>query len=381
MGLPRGELVERTRALMPLLREHRKHSEEHARPAPQVVSACQEAGLFVMTGPEEAGGLEAPFPDRLEVYALVAEADPGVAWIMGNSGGLSALAARMDPDDLEAVFQPPLGPYCQGLSLTGRLEPEPDGDGYWLEGTWPVLTGVLDARWAMLMCQLPRPDQSPLVRLAIVPTSDLEVHETWQDAVAVRGSGSHEVRLPRTLLPASRVIDPAAPLRIDRPAFRLTPAVAAGGATGLAVGFLRTAIASAREELAAKVGTVQGQRAADNAIILELMAEAHLATSQLFHGTRGMLEELTIYLDRGEVPPIELRAALAGSPFHGLDVARDLISRLYARSSRAAFFRGHPLERVLADVHAMCYGWETIRVNYQQAGRVALGLDPTRPVI
>jgi alkylation response protein AidB-like acyl-CoA dehydrogenase len=244
-----------------------------------------------------------------------------------------------------------------------------------------VLTGVLDARWAMLMCQLPRPDKSPLVRLAVVPTTDLEVHETWHDAVAVRGSGSHEVRLPRTWLPASRVVDPAAPLRIDRPAFRLTPAVAAGCAAGLGVGFLRTAIASAREELAAKVGTVQGQRAADNAIVLELMAEALVATSQLFYGTRGMLEELASHLDRGEDPPIELRAALAGSPFHALDIARELISRLYARSSRAAFFRGHPLERVLSDVHAMCYGWETIRVNYQQAGRVALGLEPSRPVI
>jgi alkylation response protein AidB-like acyl-CoA dehydrogenase len=383
MGLPRGELVERTHALVPLLQSWREHSEEHARPAPEVVAACQEAGLFVMTAPEEVGGLEAPFPDRLEAMALVAEADPGVAWMIGNSGGLCGLATRLEPEETRLVFAPPLGPYGQGLSPSGRLEPVPEDGGYWLEGTWPVLTGVLDARWAMLACLLPRPERSPQMRLAVVSTADLEVNETWHDAVAVRGSGSHEVHLPRTLLPASRVVDPASPLRIERPAFRLTSIVVAGGvSTGLAVGFLRAAIRSARQELATKVGSITGQAAGDSAIMQELMAEALVATNHLFYGAKAALEELTGYLDRDEVPPIELRATLAGSPFYALDVARDLISRLYARSSRAAFFRGHALQRALSDVHAMTYGWETIRGNnYPQVGRVAMGLEPTRPVI
>lgn len=382
MGAPRGELVERTRALVPLLQKCREHSEEHTRPAAEVVAACREAGLFVMGAPEEVGGLEAPLPDRFEAMALVTEADPGVAWAMANSAGLCRLAALLQPADLELVFEAPQGPYGLGLSPSGRLEPAPEEDGYWLEGTWPVVTGVLDARWAVLASLLPCPDQAPQMRLAVVSTADLEVNETWREAVAVRGSGSHEVHLPRTLLPASRVVDPASPLRIDRPIFRLTTIVGGGGvSTGLAVGLLRAAVASAREELATKTGSVTGQQAGDSAIIQELMAEALVATDHLFHGAKGALEELTGYLDRGQAPPIEVRAVAAGGVFHGLDVARDLISRLYARSSRAAFFRGHALQRALADVHAMSYGWETVRAGYREVGRVALGLEPTRPVL
>jgi 3-hydroxy-9,10-secoandrosta-1,3,5(10)-triene-9,17-dione monooxygenase len=382
MGLPRGEMVERTQALIPLLREHREHSEVHARPAPEVVAACQRAGLFVMGAPEEAAGLEVPFPDQFEATALVAEVDPGVAWMMNNSAGLSRLAARMEPEDVQLVFKPPYGPYCQGLSPSGRLQPTPNEGGYSLEGTWPVLTGVLDAEWAMLACLLRSGDESPQLRFAVVRTADLEVNETWHEAVAVRGSGSHEVHLPATLIPASRVVDPAAPLVVDRPPFRLTGIVAVGTmATGLAVGFLRSAIGSAREELGTKVASITGQRTADSAIIQELMAEALVATNHLAYGTRALLQELTGYLDRDETPPIQLRATLAGSVFHGLDVARDLISRLYARSSRAAFFRGHTLQRAMADVHAMSYGFETIRAMYGQVGRVALGLEPTQPVI
>jgi hypothetical protein len=147
------------------------------------------------------------------------------------------------------------------------------------------------------------------------------------------------------------------------------------------VGFLRSAIDSAREELGTKMASITGQRTADSAIIQELMAEALVATNHLFYGTKALLQELTGYLDRDETPPIQLRATLAGSVFHGLDIARDLISRLYARSSRAAFLSGHTLQRAMADVHAMSYGFETIRSNYLQVGRVALGREPTQPVI
>lgn len=380
MSIARGELVDRAGAIVPLLHECRAHSELQARPDPAVIEACQRAGMFTMGAPEEVGGLEAPLPDRFEAMTLIAEADPGVAWMLGNSSGLCGLAARMDPDVLEEVFEPPLGPYCQGLSPSGRLER--DGSGYWLEGTWPLLTGVLDARWAMLACLLPQADTAPVFRLAVVRTADLAVTQTWHNAVAVRGSGSHEVTLRRTYLPANRVVDPAAPLRIDRPVLRLTPIVAGGGvSTGLAVGFLRAALTAARNDLANKVGSISGQQAGESAITLELLAEALVTANQLYHGTKGALEDLTRSLDSGETPPMELRAAVAGSVFHSLDIARDLISRLYARSSRAAFFHGHPLQRALADVHAMSYGWETIRHNYQEVGRVALGLDPRRPVL
>src|SRR3954451_1656756 len=110
MGLARREIVERVQALTPLLREHREHSEVHARPAPEVVAACQDAGLFVMGAPAEAAGLEVPFADQFEATALVAEVDPGVAWMMNNSVGLSRLASRMEPDDVQLVFEPPYGP-------------------------------------------------------------------------------------------------------------------------------------------------------------------------------------------------------------------------------------------------------------------------------
>lgn len=382
VALPRGELISRANALVPLLAAHRDHSETYARPAAEVINACRHAGLFVMGAPREVGGLEAPFADRFEAMTQVAEADPGVAWMMANSSGLCRLAAMLEPEVCEAVFAAPHGPFCQGLSPSGRLEPAPADGGFWLEGTWPVLTGVLDARWAMLTCLLPQTAGAPQTRLAVVRAKDLEVRKTWNDAVAIRGSGSHEVRLPRTFLPATRVIDPAAPLRIDRPMFRVTTIVGGGAVSvGLSVGFLRAALKSARSELAMKVGTITGQRAGDSAVIGELLAEVLVSTNQLFFGTKAALEELDDHLNRDECPPIELRAYLAGSVFHSLDIARDLISRLYARSSRAAFFRGHALQRTLADVHAMSYGWETVRTFYPEVGRVALGLEPTRPIL
>ena len=88
------------------------------------------------------------------------------------------------------------------------------------------------------------------------------------------------------------------------------------------------------------------------------------------------LETYWGYLEHDEQPPAEVRAAVTSAPFHGLEVAREHILKIYYRSSKAAFFAGHDLERVLRDVHAMAYGWESLRPMHHDIGRVAMGLDP-----
>lgn len=85
--------------------------------------------------------------------------------------------------------------------------------------------------------------------------------------------------------------------------------------------------------------------------MLELMADAFAAATQLRPGATAALDRSWEHLEVDDAPPVELRAAIIAAPFNGIDIARDMISTLYARPSSAAFFSGHPLERVLRDVH------------------------------
>jgi alkylation response protein AidB-like acyl-CoA dehydrogenase len=348
--------------------------------APEVVTACREAGLFALAAPGEVGGLEATLVDIFEVMEMLAAADPSTAWYVLNSAPCARAGAWIDPTFWPDVYRAPMGNFGFSAAPKGRLRPAETDDGYILSGTWPLMTGVLDAPWAAVFCLLERPDDRPALRQAVIPTADLAVKEIWQDAVAMRGTGSHEVTATNCRVPAGLVMDPLAPARIDRPLYRCGPFILPGALnSAVPIGILRSAMQSVSADLRDKVGSIFGQRAAQSTALLELVADASVAVDHLHYGVKAALGELWSYAERSKPAPISLRATIIGSPYRAAEVARDFISRLYTRSSRAAFFAGHPLERAMRDIHAVVYGIDTLRALHHDTGRVAIGLDPLAP--
>jgi alkylation response protein AidB-like acyl-CoA dehydrogenase len=242
------------------------------------------------------------------------------------------------------------------------------------------MTGVLDAQFAVVFCRLHRPDEKPTNCQAVIPTTQLSVNEVWQNAVAMRGTGSHEVTATDLSVPEGLIMMPRAKRHIDRPLYRTGAyGVASAVNSAVPIGVLQAAVLSAGAVLKDRVSSIFGQTAPNSTAMLELMAEAWLSLEHLRLGTRAALDALWDYAERDEPAPASVRATAAGSPFQAVDVARDIISRLYARSSRAAFFAGHPLERALRDIHAIGYGLDVLRPLHHDTGRVALGLDPQTP--
>lgn len=373
-----SDIVARARDLVPLIEGGRAFSDEKARLSPEVLSACRDAGLFGLSAPAEVGGAEATLVEIFDVTQVVAAADPSTAWVIVNSQPCARAAAVIDPQHWPDIYRQPLGPYGLSAAPVGRLQPDEAG-GFTLSGTWPLMTGVLDAEFAVVFCKLRKDDKTSVCQ-AIIPTAQLTVNEVWQNAVAMRGTGSHEVTATGLAVPEGLIMLPGAILRIDRPLYR-TGAYGVPSAVNSAVpiGILQSAVASAGAVLKDRVSSIFGQAAPNSTAMLELMAEAWLSLEHLRLGVRASLEALWEYAERGEPAPASVRATVAGSPFQAVDVARDLISRLYARSSRAAFFKGHTLERALRDIHAIGYGLDVLRPLHHDTGRVALGLDPQTP--
>ena len=52
------------------------------------------------------------------------------------------------------------------------------------------MTGVLDAKFAAVVSLL-RQGEELVARQVVIPTSQLAINEVWQNAVAMRGTGSH----------------------------------------------------------------------------------------------------------------------------------------------------------------------------------------------
>jgi hypothetical protein len=100
-------VIEAARTLQPLISEHRRADELHARLTPEVVAAAGKAGLFRLFAPREAGGLEVAPPDAFRATAEVAAADPAVSWYMVNSIPASMTAAIIPEPERRQLFAEP----------------------------------------------------------------------------------------------------------------------------------------------------------------------------------------------------------------------------------------------------------------------------------
>ena len=174
---------------------------------------------------------------------------------------------------------------------------------------------------------------------------------------------------------------PIKPLTIDRPLYHLPlPLLFAPAGVGVALGALDTAVASTVESLGAKVSSLSGQTIRDQTPIQELIAHSSATLRAARAGLQTATAAVWDIASTGENVPHKLRAELYASAFYVLEVARETISRLYARGTREAFLQGNPVERALRNLHAIAFGYESSRGIQHSAGRVLLGGEPLDPM-
>lgn len=376
-------LLDAAAGLVPLVEAHRAEGDATAQLPRPVLGAAGAAGMFRLFAPAEVGGHEAPLPVAAAVFELLSAIDPTLTWYMVNSGAAGFAAARLQPAERDELFAEPDRNFGYSAAVGGRATPTASGTGFRLSGEWPVVTGVLDARWCALSGVMADPASDggpPDLRVFLVPTEVVEVDRIWDEAVAMRATGSHRVVVDDVELPAWCGRPLTTPLVIDRALFRLgVPVGGMAANAAIPTGILGGAVAAAAREVAARVSTVTGQAAVANPAVLELLADADAAHQALRSGLLAAAGEVWAAAQEGGRGTRQQRAAVHGLMHHAGAVAREHISRLYARSSRAAFFRGHPLERALRDIHAINYGLEPLRSYQHSAALVRLGLAPTAP--
>ncbi len=379
------DLVTAALELQPIIQKYLDTGEQEARLANEVFAAVGQAGLFRLFAPHEVGGLEASPTVALAAIEAVSAADPAVGWCIGNSQPACLAAGWLAESERAQLFAEPNRNFGFSASPSGRAVPE--NDGYRLSGQWPVVTGCEDAAWCALAGlvmdgDMPRQVNGlPDGRLFLVPTADIAISPTWQGAAAMRGTGSHAVCVNAVFVPEGFAHTPAKPRAIDRPLYRLPlPLLFAPAGTAVALGALDTAVASAREALGAKVSSFSGQTIRDQTPIQELIAHSSAALRAARAGLFAATNAVWDLASTGAEVPLPLRAELYASAFYVLDTARDTVSQLYARGTRAGFMRGNPLERALRNLHAIAFGYESSRGIQHSAGRVLLGGEPLDPL-
>jgi len=98
------DLVERARALQPLIAAEANEIERTRRLTQPVVSALLENGLYRALLPKSLGGSEAPLEIFMQMQEEIAKADASTAWCLGQCSVCAMVSAYIDPEPANEIF-------------------------------------------------------------------------------------------------------------------------------------------------------------------------------------------------------------------------------------------------------------------------------------
>src|SRR5471032_3395714 len=107
--LPDVGLIERARALAPLIEGEADEIERTRRLTGPVVSALIENGMYRALLPQSVGGAEAPPEIFMQMLEEIAKADASTAWCLGQCNVCAMTSAYIDADTAREIFGPPDG--------------------------------------------------------------------------------------------------------------------------------------------------------------------------------------------------------------------------------------------------------------------------------
>ncbi|HEY0813097.1 MAG TPA: hypothetical protein VGE11_07430 [Pseudonocardia sp.] len=196
------EVLERTRALVPRLRERITETEELRRLPADTVDDAEAAGIFSLLLPTSLGGSAGTVHDFAEVVRTLAQGDPTAAWTLGFLVEHNWMLARWPRETQEEVFAAG-GPVLMAAVANPPGKATAVEGGYLVSGYWGYCSGVMHAAWVQVVATVEGRDRPSLF---LLPREDVDVQDTWYMS-GMKGSGSHDIRLDRQFVPAHRAVD------------------------------------------------------------------------------------------------------------------------------------------------------------------------------
>ncbi|GAB3569338.1 acyl-CoA dehydrogenase family protein [Amycolatopsis endophytica] len=383
--IPTGaELVDRIRALQPMLAKNSAQGEADRRVVEESITALAEAGVFKIAQPKRYGGYETSMRTMLDVSAAVAEADGGTAWVVtlcNVCAWVVGLFPQQAQDDVWA--DTPDAKVCGVITPTSETT-KVDG-GYRVTGRWYYNSGSWHADWATM--GVPITDESGAVvdqGMALIPRSDLKLEETWFVA-GMRASGSNCMVAEDVFVPEHRVLS-VPPLieghygteHTDETLYRsaLVPILALVLA-GPQLGLGRRALEIVQAKAATKPISYTHFAAQSDSVGFQLqLAEAamRIETAHL-HAYRAA-DDIDTAAAQGGYPDQLARARVRADTAWVLDNVTRAIDILLFAHGAGSFAEVNPLQRIWRDSAVAARHAVTLpTVNYEIYGKALLRRD------
>lgn len=349
-----------------------------------------DAGLFRTYMPSALGG---PEMDPISAFRIVEElamSDGSVGWCAFIAGSLSLFTGWLETPVARELFGTP--PTLRGAGSFRPLGTARIADGgYVVTGQWDFASGCQHANWFALNCVVADGngtrmnaggplDGLPELRMMTVPIEDVRVVDNWS-VIGLHGTGSNDVAVSELFVPENRTFalvdqpcDPS-PLCQFRSAMAVTFTPLAGHTLGMARGAM-----NAFQELAGASGTTMNMALLrDRPQVQEVVGRAEAiisgARAYVLDSAGAMWEAMQSGEEGLGDRVLQTRLAVT----HAVHESERAIDMLYHASGTNALRSSHLLERYFRDVNAAMMHAGGLVANFEQGGRVALGLPAGAP--
>jgi alkylation response protein AidB-like acyl-CoA dehydrogenase len=382
--LPGFGLIERARALQPLIAREADEIERTRRLTEPVVSALIENGLYRVLLPNSLGGTEAPLEIFMQMLEEVAKADASTAWCLGQCSVCAMTAAYLDADAANEIFNAPPGILAWG-AIANEVQAVPGG--YRATARWNFASGMRQASWLGAHVrvveadgsQRRKPDGSPEIRTILFPATSATTYDVW-DVIGLNGTGTDSYSVENLFIPEqfAALRDEPTALREEGPLYKLTTNLTFG------MGFAAVSLGVARAMLDAAVDlargkTPQGLKAmSENNAVQGLIGrnEASLRAARAYlYATAGEVwRDLTL---PGKLTA-DHRAALRLAATWTIHQAAAVVDAAYHMAGATAVFSANKFERRFRDMHAIAQQIQARDIHYEDVGKAILGAAPAK---
>jgi len=371
-------LVDRARALQPLIEGQAAEAEQARRLTTPVVSALIENGLYRALLPQSLGGAEAEPAIFMQIVEEVAKADASTAWCLGQCSVCAMIAAYLDHDAADEIFNAPPGILAWG-AINHEVTAVPGG--YRASARWDFASGLRQASWLgahvriVEACGTPRlkPDGTPEVRTILFPIANATLHPVW-DVIGLNATGTDSYSVDDLFVPDrfAALRDEPSARRERGPLYRLpTNSV-------YSLGFAAVSLGIARATLDAAIALARGKTPAGAAPMRENSAVASLVarTEANLRAARAYLyataDEMWRDLVATETFSARHRSAVRLATTWTINQSAAIVGTAYHMAGATAVFRSNPFERRFRDMHAISQQIQARDTHYEDVGKTLI---------
>jgi len=371
-------LVERARALAPLITREADEIERTRRLTPEVTEALIENGLYRALLPQAFGGAEAPLEIFMQMQEEIAKADASTAWCLGQCSVCAMTAAYLEPDAANEIFNTPPGVLAWG-AIAHEVRSVPGG--YLANARWDFASGIRQASWLGAHVRVieadgtPRrkKDGSPEIRTILFPVASATMYDVW-DVIGLKGTGTDSYSVDDLFIPEKFAVlrdDPSA-VREQGPLYKLTTnAVFGMGFAATSLGVARTTLDAAVDLSRSKIPQGLGAMRDNNAVQgLIGRTEANLRAARAYlYATAG---EVWRDLERGGPVTEAHRIALRIATTWTIHQSASVVDTAYHMAGATAVFAKNPFERRFRDMHTIAQQIQARDTHYEDVGKAIL---------